>query len=175
MKKIYQLILLVLASNLAMAQTAFFTPTTYRGAFAPAPAAPWTDNWTEWDPQNKVYPTPTVDVNADITTNTTWLASNVYHLKGVIYVKNGATLTIQPGTVILGDKATPNSSLIITMGSKINAAGTATQPIVFTSNQAAGQRNLGDWGGIVLLGKATNNNPGDTGNVEGLAPTNDTK
>lgn len=175
MKKVYQLALLALTTSLANAQTAFFTPTTYRGAFAPAPATMWTDGWGEWDPQNKVYGTPTVDVTADITTNTTWTSNNVYQLKGVIYVKNGATLTIQPGTVIMGDKATPNSSLIITKGAMINAAGTANAPIVFTSNQPVGQRGLGDWGGIIILGKATNNLAGGVGNVEGLAPTADTE
>jgi len=175
MKKFYSLLLLVLSVGTLSAQTAFFTPTTYRGAFAPATTPMWTDGWTEWDPQNKVYSSPTVDVTSDVTSNTTWTSNNIYHLKGVIYVKNGATLTIQPGTVIMGDKNTPNSSLIVTVGSKINAAGTVSQPIVFTSDQAVGSRNLGDWGGIILLGKATNNNPGDTANIEGLAPTSDTR
>jgi PKD repeat protein len=175
MKKLYQLMLLMCLSSLAISQTPFFTPVTYRGAFAPAPNAMWTDQWTEWDPQSKVYAATTVDVTADITTNTTWTSGNVYHLKGVIYVKNNATLTIQPGTVIRGDKGTPNSSLVITRGAKINAAGTASAPIVFTSDQAAGQRNIGDWGGVILLGKASNNNPGDTAFIEGLAPTPDTE
>ena len=171
MKKCYQtLLLLTLISSYSWAQSPFLQPTTYRGAFAPAPAAMWTDTWTEWDPQNKTYASSSVTVATNITANTTWTSNNTYLIQGVIYVKNGATLTIQPGTVILGDKATANSSLIITKGSKIMAVGTASQPIVFTSNQTTGQRNIGDWGGIVLLGKATNNNPGDTGNIEGLAP-----
>ncbi|MBX7206257.1 MAG: T9SS type A sorting domain-containing protein [Bacteroidia bacterium] len=178
MKKIYQIFMvltLMTVVKIATAQSNFFTPTTYRGAFAPAPVAMWTNGWTEWDPQNKNYGTPNVDVAANITSNTTWTSGNIYHLKGVIYVKNGATLTIQPGTVIMGDKNTPNSSLIITKGAKINAAGTSSSPIVFTSNQPAGQRNLGDWGGIILLGKATNNQPGDTAYIEGLTPTPDTQ
>jgi PKD repeat protein len=175
MRKFYQLTLLLFISSFAWAQGPFFTVTSYRGAFAPAPAAMWTDTWTEWDPQNKNYGTPGVDVTTDITTNTTWTSNNVYHLKGIIYVKNGATLTIQPGTVIMGDKATPNSSLVITKGAKIMAAGTAASPIVFTSNQPATQRNLGDWGGIILLGKAINNNASGIGNIEGIAPTTDTE
>ena len=175
MKKFYQLALLALTTGLANAQTPFFTPTTYRGAFAPAPTTMWTAGWTEWDPQNKNYGTPSVDVTTDITTNTTWTSNNVYQLKGVIYVKNGATLTIQPGTVIMGDKATANSSLIITKGAKLNALGTAPAPIVFTSNQAIGQRNLGDWGGVIILGKATTNLVGGVGNIEGLAPSADTE
>ncbi len=178
MKKIYQIFMvltLMTVVKIATAQSNFFTPTTYRGAFAPAPVAMWTAGWTEWDPQNKAYGTPTTDVTTDITSNTTWTSGNIYHLKGVIYVKNGATLTIQAGTVIMGDKNTPNSSLIITKGAKINAAGTSSSPIVFTSNQPAGQRNLGDWGGIILLGKAANNQPGDTAYIEGLTPTPDTQ
>ncbi len=175
MKKIYYLVALMLLGGYSWGQTPFFTPTAYRGAFAPAPATEWTSGWTNWDPQHKFYPASTVDVTAAITSNTTWTSTNVYHLKGVIYVKNGATLTIQAGTIIKGDKATPNSSLIITKGAKIMAVGTATSPIVFTSDQDTAQRNLGDWGGVIILGKATNNNPGDTGNVEGLAPTSDTQ
>lgn len=175
MKNFYQLALLLLTGSMASAQSNFFTPTAYRGAFAPSPATMWTNSWTEWDPQNKVYNAPTVDVTTDITTNTTWTAANVYQLKGLIYVKSGATLTIEAGTVIRGDKATPNSSLIITKGSKLNAIGTATSPIVFTSNQPATQRNLGDWGGIIILGNAINNNTGGVGNIEGIAPTADTQ
>jgi PKD repeat protein len=174
MKRIYKTALFALMSNFAFAQS-FFVPTAYRGAFAPAPAAMWTDSWTNWDPQNTVYPTPTVTVSTSITVNTTWTAGNVYLLQGQIYVKSGATLTIQPGTVIMGDKASTGAGLFITKGSKIMAMGTAAQPIVFTSNQATGSRGLGDWGGIILLGKAANNQPGGIANIEGLAPTADTE
>lgn len=175
MKKIYKLAALALLSIPAMAQTTFWTQTNYRGAFAPSPTAMWTDSWTEWDPQNHVYPAATQTISTNITTNTTWTSSNVYLLQGQIFVKNGATLTIQPGTVILGDKNSVGAGLFITAGSKIDAQGTASQPIVFTSNQAAGSRNLGDWGGVILMGKARLNAPGDTANIEGLAPTVDTR
>jgi hypothetical protein len=73
-----------------------------------------------------------------------------------VYVKSGATLTIQPGTIIKGDKAT-KGTLIVEPGAKIIADGTAQKPIVFTSAQAKGSRNSGDWGGIIVLGKATTN------------------
>lgn len=174
MKKIYKTALFALMSNFAIAQS-FFVPTAYRGAFAPAPAAMWTDNWTNWDPQNAVYPSPTVTVSSNITVNTTWTSGNVYLLQGPIYVKTGAILTIQPGTIILGDKASTGAGLFITKGSKIMAMGTATQPIVFTSNQAPGARALGDWGGIILMGKASNNQPGGIANIEGIAPSADTE
>jgi hypothetical protein len=153
----------------------FFQPTVYRGAFAPAPTAQWTDSWTNFDPQNTVYGNSNVTVTAAITTNTTWTANNVYLLQGQIYVKNGATLTIQPGTVVMGDKNTSGSGLFITQGSKLIADGTASNPIVFTSNQPVGQRALGDWGGIILMGKSTNNNAGGIANIEGLVPTFDTQ
>lgn len=76
-----------------------------------------------------------------------------YLLKGFAYVKPGFTLTIEPGVVIKGDLAT-KASLIIEPGAKIIAEGTADKPIVFTSNQAKGSRKPGDWGGLILLGKA---------------------
>ena len=176
MKHFYKTALFALLSNIAMAQT-FFAPTTYRGAFEPG-VPMWTNNWTNWDPQNTVYSTgktPTDWTNANITTNTTWTADKIYTVKQPTYVKNGAVLTIQPGTVVLFDKAAVGAGLFITMGAKIMAQGTATSPIVFTSNQAPGSRGLGDWGGIVLLGKASNNQVGGVAYIEGLAPTADTQ
>ncbi|MCC7465434.1 MAG: T9SS type A sorting domain-containing protein [Saprospiraceae bacterium] len=95
-----------------------------------------------------------VVVSGNITTNTTWTRNNVYLLQGFIYVKNGATLTIEPGTVIKGDKTT-KGSLIVTRGAKLIADGTPFEPIVFTSNEA--NPTYGDWGGIILLGKAATN------------------
>ena len=175
MKKITLLTAIAFISKMAFGQS-FFVPTTYRGAFAPAPEAQWTDNWTNWDPQNTTsYGTSHVNVTASITTNTTWTSNNVYLLQGQIYVKNGATLTIQPGTVIMGDKNTPGSGLFITQGSKLIADGTTSNPIVFTSNQPAGSRAKGDWGGVILLGRATTNSPGGIANIEGLAVSPDTQ
>ncbi|MEY2650129.1 MAG: hypothetical protein RL608_803 [Bacteroidota bacterium] len=153
-----------------------FEPTDYRGAFAPAPTPMWTNGWTNWDPQTTVYAAPTVTVATNITANTTWTSNNVYLLSGPIYVTNNAVLTIQPGTVIRGNAATAGSALIVTKGAKLIAAGTASAPIVFTSSAAPGSRQIGDWGGIVLLGKAANNLPANAaagtpagiGNIEGL-------
>lgn len=174
MKKLYLAALLATFGGTALSQ-GFIIPTSYRGAFAPEPETPWTANWTNWDPQNTNYPAATVNVTANITNNTTWTAGNTYLLQGQIYVKNGATLTIEPGTVVLGDKNTTGSGLFITQGAKLNASGTEANPIVFTSNQPAGQRALGDWGGVILLGRSHNNNPGGIANIEGIAPTADTQ
>src|SRR5690606_26427426 len=77
-------------------------------------------------------------------------------LKGYVYVKDGATLTIEPGTIIKSD-VTEKGALIIERGAKLNAIGTSDKPIVFTSGKPAGQRLPGDWGGIILLGKASTN------------------
>ncbi len=164
--------LMTLAS--ATAQT-FFTKTCYRGAFAPAPTPMWTDSWTEWDPQNKVYPAPTMTVTGNITSNTTWNAGSVVLLSTQCFVKNNSILTIQPGVIVLGDKSVTGAGLFITKGSQLIANGTASSPIVFTSNQAPGARALGDWGGVVLMGKANNNNPNGINNVEGFPVSADTE
>jgi PKD repeat protein len=174
MKKITTSLMALMLTAITFGQS-FFVPTTYRGAFAPAPAAQWTDTWTNWDPQNTVYGASTVTVTQSITTNTTWTSGNVYLLQGQIYVKNGATLTIQPGTIIQGDKATAGSGLFVCQGSKLIANGTANQPIVFTSNQAPGARLAGDWGGIILMGKSHLNLAGGIGNIEGLTVSPDTQ
>ena len=77
-------------------------------------------------------------------------------LKGYTYFASGSTLTIPAGTTIKSD-VTDKGAIIIERGAKIIAEGTATSPIVFTSGKAVGQRNPGDWGGIIILGKATTN------------------
>jgi hypothetical protein len=104
-------------------------------------------------PEEAPLNSTTVEVSGDISTNTTWSASKIYTLKGFVYVTNGATLTVEAGTIVKGDKAS-KGTLIITRGAKISAIGTVDKPIVFTSSFAAGTRNSGDWGGIVILGKA---------------------
>ncbi len=168
MKRIYKTLFLAFAITSGVAQTGFWTATTHKGAFAPAPTAMWTDTWTEWDPQNKVYPAPTVTVSANITSNTTWATGQTVLLAGQIYVTNNAVLTIQPGVIIRGSSTILGSSLIMTKGTQLIANGTVNQPIVFTSDKAPGSRGVGDWGGIIILGRATNNLPGGLGNIEGL-------
>ena len=84
------------------------------------------------------------------------LKKGTYLLKGWVYLAKGAELTIEPGTIIKGDKQT-KAALIAEPGSKLIAKGTADAPIVFTSEQAAGSRKPGDWGGIIICGNAKNN------------------
>lgn len=109
---------------------------------------------------------PVENISGEITTNTTWTNNKQYLLNGYVYVKNNATLTIQAGTIIKGDKAS-KGSLIVTRGAKIIADGTPNLPIVFTSNEAVGSRNYGDWGGLIICGKASTNKAGGQGEVEG--------
>jgi len=109
-----------------------------------------------------------VNVGRIINTNTTWTADNTYFLSGYTFVVTpaGATsptvLTIQPGTVIKGRQKGGGSeaaALVVTRGAQINAAGTASSPIVFTSELDNLAGNLGPddvqlWGGLVILGRA---------------------
>ncbi len=174
MKKLITLITICI-SNLLLSQQAFWTSTSYKGAFPVTDGTSqtdWTDGWSNFDPENTYYPQITSTLNNDITTNTT--ISGVVLLENKVYVKNGAVLTILPGTIIRGDGST-QGSLIITKGSKIIAEGTSTNPIVFTSSQNVGLRAEGDWGGLVILGQATNNQPGGVANIEGISPTSNTE
>jgi len=149
----------------------FLDHTTYRGAFEPAPTAQWTAGWTNWDPQNTVYPAPTMTVSSNITTATTWATGQTVLLQGPVFVTNGAVLTIQPGVIVRGSSAVAGSGLFVCTGAKLNAVGNATAPIVFTSDNAPGNRIIGDWGGIILMGLASCNAPAsNTANVTGGAP-----
>ena len=99
-----------------------------------------------------VVPPGDADITLDILADRTLHAETTYTIKGFVHVGNGATLTIEAGTRILGDFATIGSSLFVLRGAKINAVGTADQPIVFTSSQPAGSRAPGDWGGLIIVG-----------------------
>ena len=100
-------------------------------------------------------PTSTT-LSGNINTTTTLTADKVWTLKGYVYVTDGAKLIIQPGTTIVSD-ISEKGALVIERGAQIIAEGTATKPIVFTSGKAVGERAPGDWGGIVILGRAKTN------------------
>ena len=144
-----------------------------------------------------VDPTPNSNkiVNTNIKTNTTWFSDTVYQLGGRIAVEDGATLTIEPGTVIKGEAGTGANAtaLLIARGGKIIAEGTPLLPIIFTSvadEISPEQVKTGDfkspnldpninglWGGVIVLGGATisaSNSSGDVSSVqiEGI-PTSD--
>jgi len=111
-------------------------------------------------------PSNVVVLQGRITQNMTLTADKQYLLRGFVIVEDGATLTIEPGTIIYGEKET-KGSLIIKRGGKIYANGTKERPIVFTSAQPKGQRAAGDWGGVIILGRAPINVPGGTAVIEG--------
>jgi hypothetical protein len=111
---------------------------------------------------------PVVTLSGNITANQTLSADDVYLISGQTFVKSGVTLTIPAGTVLKGDKAS-KGTLIIEPGAKLVANGTADKPVVFTSAQAVGARDKGDWGGIVILGNAyVNQNKKPS--IEGISP-----
>src|ERR671918_3050374 len=121
----------------------------------------------------------TKTIGDDVTANRTLVADTVYVLQGYVKVQNGVTLTIQPGTKIVGDTATFGSSLWILRGAKLVANGTASAPIVFTSQRAPGNRHPGDWGGIIMIGNGIINRTGTiltegpTGEAENYAGGSD--
>lgn len=115
-------------------------------------------------------PVDSTTLNANnITTNTTLNASTRYLMKGNVKVKSGATLIIQPGTIIMGDFES-KGTLIIERGGKIYANGTLALPIVFTSEKPQNQRNPGDWGGVIILGRSGINTASgsDSAEIEGF-------
>lgn len=96
----------------------------------------------------------TIDVRGVIRADQTWSSNYVYRIRGYVYVTDGATLTIQPGTKIVSNRDSAGV-LVIYRDAKIMADGTASNPIVFTSNESTKQP--GDFGGVVLAGQATSN------------------
>ncbi len=110
-------------------------------------------------------PEPTAGSTVTLTSDTVW------DLKGVVNVVEGATLAIEPCTRIEGDKDTLGT-LVIQRGGKIQAPGEADAPILFTSALPAGLRSPGDWGGVIILGKAPNfkMSGGNLPSIEGLPP-----
>jgi len=117
-----------------------------------------------------------VDLVGNITGTRTLSADTVYVLKGVVQVQDGAVLNVPAGTVVVGDKAT-QGALLVLRGGMLNATGTVTDPVIFTSSAAEGSRQKGDWGGVILNGRSNCNFPagqclgeGNTGVFGGTEP-----
>jgi hypothetical protein len=192
MKKSYKLFFMgmVLSANL-YAQEAFFEQVPFRGAFG---SSDWSKPWANWTPVATKYPgdagyvapagLPTnpskvsisgkLDPGAGNTIN--WTNDKYYELSGLIELMSG-TLVIQEGTVIRGKAglaAADKGTLLITKDAKIIAKGTAEKPIIFTSGEApvaigeTPARNRGDWGGLLMIGKAKLNIPAGTRQYEAL-------
>ena len=151
----------------------FFTEVAYKGAFDPAGSGTWMDNWsTLWklgylagspatpeapyDPANATIQ----DIPNQITADQTLTSDIVWRLNGLTYVESG-TLTIEPGTIIIAESQPTTgdntSALIVTTDAAIDAQGTETDPIIFTSEDDDGTlepSDAGFWGGVILLGEA---------------------
>jgi hypothetical protein len=122
----------------------------------------WLNNWSEFKANKVEYSEANQILAGNIEANTKLFKKNTYQLQGNVYVTNNAVLTIEPGTVIIGDFQS-KGTLIITKGASIIADGLETDPIVFTSNRS--MRKAGDWGGIVLLGDAPINKYGGISSI----------
>ncbi|HLV40581.1 hypothetical protein [Xanthomarina sp.] len=122
----------------------------------------WLNSWTEFTPEQVEYGEATEILTGNITADTKLVKKNIYMLLGNVFVTNNATLTIEPGTVIIGDFKS-NGALIITKGATIIAEGLVTDPIVFTSNRSV--KKAGDWGGLIILGNAPINKFGNGSSV----------
>ncbi|WP_299336700.1 hypothetical protein [uncultured Psychroserpens sp.] len=130
----------------------------------------WLNPWTEFRPNKVEYNKPTQILTGNITTDTKLYKRDVYLLLGDVFVTDSTTLTIEPGTVIIGDFKT-KASLTISNGSKIIADGTHTDPIIFTSSRSV--KKPGDWGGLFILGDAPTNKFGNESSLNyGLRPSN---
>lgn len=159
--------------NVASAQDdKFFDIVDFKGAIG---TNDWTQGWANFRPDTIKYPgepggasRTVVNLNAGdnslvISSNTTWTKDKVYYMSNKVIVQSGAILTIEPGTVIRSSKVgtTRAGMLIVARGGKLIAKGTLEEPIVFTSSFPVGQRNIGDWGGVLLMGKAPHADNGD--------------
>ena len=125
-----------------------------------------------------------ITVTGNITSNTTWETGKVYILASRITVLSGVTLTIQHGVVVKGEAGTGSNAtaLLIARGGKLDAVGTETSPIIFTSvadEIMPGQitsPNLdptlnGLWGGLLILGKAPISADAESMQIEGIPPS----
>jgi hypothetical protein len=108
---------------------------------------------------------PVIVVTGEVTGTETWNSGSYYVLRGAVFVRDGGTLNIAAGTTVIGEAGSVGT-LIVERGGRLNAMGTREAPIVFTSDQPVGSRARGDWGGIIINGRAPVNIPGGEGEGE---------
>ena len=173
MKKLI-LILFAALGFVSSSEAQFFEKVNYIGALELSSAKDWTKTWTQWDPKNAPYgnvsdtntlSSPLGEVN--ITATLTLDPAKVYLLRSLVVVRNGGKLIIPAGTVIRGQSNSQSSpkqyaTIVVERGGYIQIDGTVTNPVVLTSAKPIGSRDRGDWGGLVLCGKAVNNQGNDT-------------
>jgi hypothetical protein len=108
---------------------------------------------------------PVIVVTGFIEGTENWTNNFYYVLRGAVFVAPGATLNIQAGTRVIGEAGSVGTLIVIRDG-RLNAMGTREQPVVFTSDQAIGSRDRGDWGGLIINGRAPVNIEGGEGQGE---------
>ncbi len=165
------------------------TSTSYKGAIDPSGSA-WYAGWTAYESILAGGNTPPINAGSTIVNISdatmmaagdvvNWTKDNTYELEGFVFVNDGQTLNIEAGTVIQAKpgEGSDASALIIARGGKIEANGTANEPIIFTFKGDVGNTSpstRGQWGGLIILGNASLNSiPGNTA-VEGI-PTTETR
>ncbi|MEO6692082.1 MAG: hypothetical protein ABIO44_07055, partial [Saprospiraceae bacterium] len=171
----YLLVILVLVNTTMYSQGKVLVPTTYVGALNNNASEDWTNGWTNFNPKSTIYPAvnDTSTLNGmsaslpvpgekKLTGNVTLDATKVYLLSGIIIVTDGAKLTIPAGTLIRAQSDVNSNPknyavLLVERGGKVELLGSANNPVVFTSARDIGQRERGDWGGIILAGKSLHN------------------
>mgnify|MGYP003838962213 CR=1 FL=1 len=166
MKKIL-FIVCAAATQFLSAQT--LEKVNFVGALHRDASKDWTKGWTEWNPKNATYGDVTDSTTLNdassvkkISSTVTLDAKIVYLLRSMLVVESGGKLIIPAGTVIRGQadltKSPKNyATIVVERGGMIDIQGTNTKPVVMTSSKAAGSRDRGDWGGLVICGKAVNN------------------
>lgn len=179
MKKIG--LLFTAAAGFAMSASAqFIEQVGFVGALENDAAKDWTKGWANWNPKTTVYGVATDSTTLSdasgkkvLSGTVTLNASTVYLLKSFCIVPSGAKLVVPAGTIIRGmadANASPKmyATLIVERGGMIELNGTSSSPVILTSNKAVGSRERGDWGGLVLAGKAVNNQGADV-QLEGFS------
>jgi len=124
------------------------------------------------------HETITISDNGEGTGSTTWTSNNIYILDGFVFVNDGQTLTIEPGTIVKGKggQGENASALIVARGGMLMAEGTKERPIIFTAEADdldGSVANLDDglWGGVIILGKASLNTIPNEQQIEGIPQT----
>jgi len=106
--------------------------------------------------------------DTEVSADTTWTRDKVYRLRYQVFVNDGATLTIEPGTVVVASGQ--NAVIVVERGGKLIADGRKEMPIVMTCDANVGSRSSGCWAGLILLGKAKINVTGGQETAEGVIP-----
>ncbi len=179
MKKIG--LLFAATAGLAISASAQFVEQVgFVGALENDAAKDWTKGWANWNPKTAVYGVATdsttlSDISGKkvISGTVTLNASTVYLLKSFCIIPSGAKLVVPAGTIIRGmadANASPKmyATIIVERGGMIELNGTASSPVILTSNKPVGSRDRGDWGGLVITGKAVNNQGTDV-QLEGFS------